>query len=93
MRDDDDRPVRPRGHAVRRLRLVRGWSPQELCNAVGEAQSAATGIWETITPSVLEGIEERDEVVPYATLCLLASGFDCDPVDLLETERPGASPD
>jgi hypothetical protein len=32
---------------------------------------------------VLQHVEERNERVPYATLCLIALGLDCNPVELL----------
>ncbi len=35
---------------------------------------------------VLQGIEERGERVPYATLCLIAVGLDCNPVELVDPE-------
>ncbi len=84
--DDDLRRVRPNGQSVRRLRHAQGWSPRDLIQAIAEAQRTATGIAETIKPNLLSGIEERSEVIPYVTLCLVASGFDCDPVDLLAIE-------
>ena len=90
--DDDARPVRPLGRAVRKRRIERGWSPRALIDAIEAAHRRSTGIARTITPNVLAGIEERDEVVPYDTLCLVASGFDCDPVDLLAEDPPRKRP-
>ncbi len=81
--DDDARPVRPNGLAVRRLRHERGWSPRALIVAIRAASESATGVPRTITPILLAGIEDRDETIPYDTLCLVADGFDCDPIDLL----------
>lgn len=75
--------MRPNGREVRRRRHERGWSPRRLADAVREASRTATGLPATLTPSLLQGIEEENEPVPYATLCLLAAGLDCDPVDLL----------
>jgi hypothetical protein len=83
MLDEDARRVRPNGLAVRGLRHQRGWSPRALIEAIEAASRAATGIPESITPNLLEGIEERDEIIPYGTLCLVAAGLDCDPVDIL----------
>ena len=84
MEDDDEaRPVPPDGRAVRRLRHERGWSPKDLIAAIANASHKATGIPETITPSQLAGIEERNEVVSYAMMCLVSSGLDCNPVELL----------
>ena len=84
---DEDSPVPPNGQMVCRLRHEQGWSPEDLLRAVADANWASTGIRESISPSALAGIEERNERVPYATLCLLAAGLDCDPVSLL---REGA---
>ncbi len=75
--------VTPAGLVVRRLRHERGWPPRELIDAIGDASLRASGLRETITPNLLAGIEERNEPVPYDTLCLLAAGLDCDPIDLL----------
>ncbi len=94
---DDGRPVRPRGGVVRKLRHDRGWSPRALISAVESASLSATGLVRSITPTELAAIEDHDEPVPYETLCLLADGFDCDPIDLLgdpaeesDEERDGA---
>lgn len=76
-------PVTPAGLVVRRLRHERGWPPRELIDAIGEANFRSSGLRETITPNLLAGIEERNEPVPYETLCLLAAGLDCDPIDIL----------
>lgn len=83
MEDDRTRKVVPAGLVVRRLRHQRGWPPRELITAIGEASVRATGLRETITPELLAGIEERNEPVPYDTLCLVAAGLGCDPVDIL----------
>ncbi len=76
------RPVRPNGLEVRGRRHQLGWSPRDLIRAIGEAQRRATGLPETITPHLLRGVEEQNEVIPYATLCLIAAGLDCNPIDL-----------
>lgn len=82
-----ERWVRPDGRGVRRRRHERAWSPRDLIEAVGIASERSTGIRDRrITPILLQGIEERDESIPYETLDLIASGFDCDPVDLLAPE-------
>lgn len=78
----ETRPVRPNGLEVRGRRHLRGWSPRDLIHAIGEAQRRATGLRETITPHLLRSVEEQNVVVPYATLCLIAAGLDCNPVDL-----------
>ena len=76
MEDDEARPVQPDGRAVRRRRHERGWSPEGLIGSIAQASRKATGIPDTITPHQLAGIEERDEIVSYTTLCLVASGLD-----------------
>ncbi len=75
--------VTPAGLVVRRLRHERGWPPRTLIAAIGEASFRASGLRHTITPNLLAGIEERNERVPYDTLCLVAGGLDCDPIDIL----------
>ena len=81
--DEEQRRVRPDGLSVRRRRHERMWSPRELVAAIGRASEVATGLSDTISPNLLQGIEEQNERVPYATLCMLARGLDCDPVDIL----------
>jgi transcriptional regulator with XRE-family HTH domain len=87
---DDDASVVPDGLAVRRRRRARGWSRHALSDAVRRASLAATGLPDTVSPDLIRGIEERGERVPYAILCLLAGGLDCNPVELL---GPEAEPD
>jgi transcriptional regulator with XRE-family HTH domain len=84
---EDEDGVRPDGHTVRRLRHERGWSPRHLVDAIERANLESTGVRRTITPNVLSAIEERNERVPYETLCLVSAGFDCDPIDLLLTDQ------
>ena len=84
---DDGDEVRPDGLTVRRLRHDRGWSPRSLVDEIARARFAATGLRETITPNLLAAIEERDEAVPYATLCLLSDALDCDPIDLVRLDQ------
>jgi transcriptional regulator with XRE-family HTH domain len=84
---DDGRPIRPDGLAIRRMRRDRGWSRRDLLEAIAEATWRATGIRETISPNLLEQIEEGIETIPYSTLCRIASGFDCEPVELLAEHR------
>ena len=84
MEDDDrTRKVRPAGLVVRRMRHERGWPPRELIRAIAEASRRASGLRETITPEQLSRIEESSEPIAYDTLCLVAAGLDCDPVDIL----------
>lgn len=77
------RIVTPVGLTVRRLRHERGWAPRKLIQAIAEASFRSAGLRETISPNLLAGIEEKNERIPYETLCLLAAGLDCDPIDLL----------
>jgi len=80
---EDGRPLRPDGLAIRRLRRDRGWSRRDLLEAIAEATLRETGVRETISSNLLEGIEEGDEPIPYSTLCRIASGLDCEPVELV----------
>jgi hypothetical protein len=41
---------------------------------------------------VLQHVEEANERVPYATLCLIALGLDCNPVELLAPFGQGTEP-
>ena len=65
------------------MRHEHGWGPRDLIGAIAAASTRSTGIRETISPNLLKGIEEHSERIPYATLCLIAGGLDCDPIDLL----------
>lgn len=85
--DDDSAIVRPDGLSVRRRRHDLSFSPRDLVEAIALAQERATGLRNTITPVQLAGIEERREGVPWAMLRLVASGLDCDPVDILAPDR------
>lgn len=84
---EDGRPIRPDGLAIRRMRRDRGWSRRDLLVAIAEATLRETGIRDTISPNLLEGIEEGNEAIPYSTLCRIASGLDCEPVELLVEPR------
>jgi hypothetical protein len=81
--DDDERMVRPDGLSIRRRRHESSWSPRELVSMIAQASLTATGLEDTITPNLLQSIEEQNERVPYATLRLVARGLDCDLVDIL----------
>jgi hypothetical protein len=65
------------------MRHELGWPARDLISAIAEASIRASGLRETITPEQLAGIEERNEPIAYDTLCLVAAGLDCDPVDIL----------
>jgi len=80
---EDLRQVRPDGLAIRGLRHERGWSPRDLAAAITTAECRATGRPATIAPRVLLAVEERNAAVSYATLCLIAAGLDCNPIEIL----------
>jgi transcriptional regulator with XRE-family HTH domain len=84
---EDARAVRPDGLTIRRLRRDRGWSRRDLLEAIAESAQRESGIRETISPNLLEGVEEANESIPYSTLCRIASGLDCEPVELLLEPR------
>jgi hypothetical protein len=83
---DDDAPVRPDGLGIRRRRRGRGWSRGDLGAAIEVRSRAATGRSESVTRAQLQGIEDANERIPYATLCLIALGLDCNPVELVLDE-------
>ncbi len=89
--DDDRRRVVPDGLTIRRRRRRRGWSRRDLVAAIARASESATGRPDTIPPSLLQGVEEENEPVAYAVLCLIAAGLDCTPVEILGDE-PDAEP-
>lgn len=84
---DDDAAVRPDGLTIRRRRRQRGWSRGELSAAIERRSREATGRGETVTRNVLQGVEEVNERIPYATLCLIALALDCNPIEILAAER------
>ena len=86
MQQQDPEVVRPDGQSIRRRRHERGWPPRELIDAISDASEASSGIPKTITPNLLLGIEDHNEAIPYETLCLVADGLHCDPVDILMVE-------
>ena len=77
------RRVRLDGLAVRRYRHDRGWSPRDLVVAIEEAAFTASGLRRTLTPNQIQAIEEREELISYDELLLLADGLACDPSDLI----------
>jgi transcriptional regulator with XRE-family HTH domain len=83
-RFDDDALVVPDGGRVRGLRRRRGWSRRALVAAVAAASERASGVPTTLSLNQLAWIEEANERVPYAMLCLLAAGLECEPVELVE---------
>jgi transcriptional regulator with XRE-family HTH domain len=83
---EDDARVTPDGVAIRRLRREHGWSRRELVGAIARASERATGVPDTVSLSLLKGIEESNEPVTYAVLCRVAAGLDCDPMAVVATE-------
>lgn len=83
MSFDDEEPVIPNGQRIRGLRHARGWSRRALVAAISEATYRASGLRETVSRNVLEGVEEMNEPVPYSVLCLIATGLDRNPVELV----------
>lgn len=84
---DDDAVVRPDGLTIRRLRRQLGWSRGELAAAIERRSREATGRGESVSRNVLQGVEETNERVPYATLCLISLALDCNPIEILAAER------
>ena len=80
---DGQKLVRPDGLAIRRRRHDHGWSPRELARAIENASFNSSGLRRTLTPNLLNAIEEQGELISYNQLLLIADGFDCDPVDLI----------
>lgn len=85
--EDAFESVRPDGGEVRRRRVENGWGPSKLISEIARAHRIATGLVETISPVLLRNIEDANEIVPYETLCLIADGLDCDPIDILLPEE------
>jgi transcriptional regulator with XRE-family HTH domain len=83
MAFDDDARITPDGVRIRRLRRSRGWSRRDFAAAIAEACLRESGLRETVTQSLLEGVEEGNERIPYATLRRIAAGLDCNPVELV----------
>jgi hypothetical protein len=83
---DDDALVVPDGGRVRLLRHRRGWSRRALVDAVARASERATGVPTTLSLNLLGGIEETNESIPYATLCRIAAGLECEPVELVRPD-------
>ncbi len=80
---DDEAPIVPDGMQIRRLRRALGWSRRKLVQHIAEASFRESGKRETITSNLLEGIEETNEPIAYSTLCLVATGLDRNPVELV----------
>ena len=91
---EDQTPIVPDGLTIRRRRRRMGFSRRDFVQLLERRTKESTGVPETISRNVLQGIEETNERVPYATLCLIALGLDCNPIELLGEEfdftRPSA---
>lgn len=85
----DEARVRPDGRTIRGRRRARGWSRADLAAAIEMRSREATGLCETVSRSLLQSIEETNERVTYATLCLISLGLDCNPVEILLPELAG----
>lgn len=86
---EDEEAITPDGMGIRRRRRARGWSRRDLVEAIAAASFRESGRSDTLSPNQLEGIEEACEPVPYRTLCRVAAGLECDPIDLVQ--EPPAS--
>jgi len=80
---EDQSPVVPDGTAIRRMRRRRGWSRRTLVSAIAEASFRASGLRDSVSVNVLGCMEEANEPVPYASLCLVAAGLDCNPIEIV----------
>lgn len=80
---DDDSPIVPDGLTIRRRRRRQGWSRRAFVARLRAHTEAITGLPQTIPRSLLQGVEDENERIPYGTLCLIASGLDCNPVEIL----------
>jgi transcriptional regulator with XRE-family HTH domain len=79
----DHARVVPDGGGIRRRRRERGWSQRDLVRAIGAAHERATGRHVSFNLNLLHHLEEENEPVEYALVVLVASGLDCDPVELV----------
>ena len=86
---EDDTPVVPDGLTIRRRRRRLGASRRDFVAMLAARSRELTGLPATLSRNVLQGIEETNERVPYATLCLIALGLDCNPVELLDEGGAG----
>ena len=80
---DADQTVTPDGTAIRGLRRRQGLSRRAFLQVVADVSYRESGLRETISRNLLEGIEEANEPVTYAILCRVAGGLDADPVTLV----------
>jgi transcriptional regulator with XRE-family HTH domain len=87
---EDDAPVVPDGLGIRRRRRALGLSRADLAAAIEARSREATGLAESVSRNLLQGIEEANERVPYRVLGLIALGLGCNPVELLRDESAPA---
>ncbi len=80
---DNEHLVTPDGLSVRRFRRELGWSRKDLSRSISIASLRANGIEASLTPNQISGIEENSEPIKYSDLCLVASGLNCNPIELL----------
>lgn len=80
---DDDQTVTPDGTAIRRMRRKQGLSRRAFVRVVADVSFRESGLYESVSVNLLEGMEETNEPVPYAVLCRVAAGLDADPVVLV----------
>ena len=70
------------------MRRGLGLSRAGLSERIERRSVESTGRVETVTRNVLQHVEEAGVRVPYATVCLIALGLDCNPMELLAPEAP-----
>ncbi len=80
---DDDQTVTPDGTAIRGMRRKLGLSRRAFVRIVADACFRESGLRETVSINLLEGMEEANEPVPYAIVCRIAAGLDADPIVLV----------
>ncbi len=89
---DDDALVRPDGLSVRRRRRALGLSRADLAARIETRSREATGVAESVSRNLLQGIEESNEPVAYRVLGLISLGLGCNPVELLLDESAASRP-
>ncbi len=90
-RFEDGTPIIPDGVSIRRIRRDHGWSRKVMVRRIAEATERESGIRQSISQNLLEGIEEGNERIPYSVLCMVATGLDLNPIEILlepEDEEP-----
>ncbi len=88
---EDETPIIPDGVSIRRIRRDHGWSRRVMVRRIADATQRESGIRQSISSNLLEGIEEGNEPIPYSVLCMVATGLDLNPIEILldpEDEEP-----